>query len=148
MIIDKIENRHFYKLPKQLEEALEYMASAPLDTMDVGEYPLACGLTMDIDEYTPSSDWKKFEGHNYTTHLRYMVRGSEKLGYANKKDVEFVEQKKADKFMYSGEESKVRVTEGCFVVLFPQDCHALKLVDHEGTQVRKASVSLITEPEA
>ena len=148
MIIDKIENRHFYKLPKQLEEALEYMATTDLTSLAIGEYPLDCGLTLDIDEYTPASDWKKYEGHNYITHLRYIVKGSEKLGYANKQDVEFVEQKKADKFMYTGPESKVRVTEGCFVVLFPQDCHALKLVDQGDVLVRKASVSLVTSPEA
>lgn len=147
MIVDKIENRGFYQLPKPLAEALEYMVSAPLDSMAIGEYPLECGLTLDIDEYTPESEWKKFEGHNYITHLRYIVKGSEKLGYANKADVEFVEQKKADKYMYTGAESKVRVTEGSFVVLFPQDCHALKLIDSEGTVVRKASVSLITGPE-
>lgn len=147
MIIDKIENRGFYKLPDQLQAALEYMATAPLAEMEIGEYPLECGLTLDIDEYTPNADWKKFEGHNYTTHLRYIVSGSEKLGYANKDDVNFVEQKKADKFMYEGPESKVRVTAGSFVILFPQDCHALKLTDVEGTLVRKASVSLITGPE-
>lgn len=142
MIIDKIENRGFYQLPKELGEALEYMASAPLVEMAVGEYPLPNGLTLDIDEYTPTSDWKKFEGHNYITHLRYIVSGSEKLGYANKSDVTYVETKKADKMMYSGEESRVRVTAGSFVILFPQDCHALKLVDHEGELVRKASVSI------
>lgn len=142
MIIDKIENRGFYRLPKPLEEALEYMASAPLDQMAVGEHSLPNGLVLDIDEYTPTSDWKKFEGHDYITHLRYIVCGSEKLGYANKDDVTYAETKKPDKMMYMGEESKVRVTAGSFVVLFPQDCHALKLVDHEGEQVRKASVSI------
>lgn len=147
MIIDKIENRHFYQLPQQLAEALEYMATAPLADMEIGEYPLPCGLTMDIDEYTPTADWKNFEGHNYITHLRYIVSGSEKLGYANKEDVTYVETKKADKMMYSGPESEVRVTTGSFVILFPQDCHALKLVDSEGTKVRKASVSLKSSKE-
>lgn len=147
MIIDKIENRGCYALPKPLAEALEYMASADLAHMELGEHRLPNGLTLDVDEYVCKSDWKNFEGHDYITHLRYVVSGSEKLGYANKEDVTYIETKKKDKMSYSGEESKVRVTAGSFVVLFPQDCHAVKLIDHEGTLVRKASVSLNTAPE-
>ena len=147
MIIDKIENRNFYTLPEALAEALEYMAKAPLAEMEPGEYHLPGGQLMEIDEYTPSAGWKNFEGHNYITHLRYIVNGSEQLGYANKNDVEYVETKKADKMMYRGKESRVRVTAGSFVILFPQDCHVLKLADEDGILVRKVSVSIVSGKE-
>ena len=142
MIIDKIENRKFYVLPEPLEEALDYMAKLPLEEMPLGEHQLPNGKILDLDEYTPTASRKNFEGHDHIIHLRYLVSGSEVLGYADKQDVTYLETKKPDKMVYSGEGSRVRVTAGCFVVLFPQDCHAVKLVDQEGTLVRKASVSI------
>lgn len=142
MIIDKIENRHMYRLPRELSEALEYFATHDLTEPDTGKYVLPSGLIMKIDEYTPTEDVRKFEGHDGITHLRYVVRGAERLGYANKEEMTFVEMAGDDKAIYSGEGGSVRVPKGTFVVLYPQDCHMLKLRDEDGVLVRKASVSL------
>ena len=142
MIIDKIENRKMYRLPKELEDALEYFATHDLTDLDTGKYELPGGMTMKLDEYTPTEDVRTFEGHDGITHLRYVVKGTERLGYANKDEMTFVELIGEDKALYSGEGGCVRVSKGTFVVLYPQDCHMLKLKDEEGVLVRKASVSL------
>lgn len=142
MIIDKIENRNMYRLPTALAEALEYFAEHDLTTMEAGKYVLPNGMAMKLDDYTPSKDGGLYEGHEAITHLRYIVQGSEQLGYANKSDLTYVETIKEDKAMYSGEGGVVRLSSGMFVVLYPQDCHLLKLKDGENIAVRKASVSL------
>lgn len=142
MIIDKIENRHLYRLPEPLMEALEYFAHHDLSAFDAGKHVLPNGLTMKVDDYIPTEDQRRYEGHEEVTHLRYVVSGSERLGYANKKEMTFVEMVGEDKAIYAGEGGIVRVPKGTFVVLYPQDCHMLKLKDGAGIAVRKASVSL------
>ena len=54
----------------------------------------------------------------------------------------FRELVKEDKALYDGKGGIIRVPKGTFVVLFPQDCHLLKLKDGDDIQVRKASVSI------
>lgn len=142
MIIDKIENRGLYRLPKQMQEALDYFASHDLTELEVGKYELPNGLTMKVDEYVPTGEERSYEGHEAISHLRYLVSGSERLGYANKGEMTFVELVKEDKALYAGQGSILRITPGTFVVLYPQDCHMLKLKDGEQIRVRKVSVSL------
>lgn len=144
MIIDKIENRALYSLPSGLQEALEYFAVHDLNTMEIGKYTLPNGLTMKIDEYVPEKEGGLYEGHEHTAHLRYLASGSERLGYANKNEMCFnsIVEGKEDKALYKGEGSVVRIPTGTFVVLFPQDCHLLKLKDTDNVTVRKVSVSI------
>ncbi len=144
MIIDKLENRALYSLPGGLQEALEYFATHDLSALETGKYTLPNGLTMKVDEYIPEKESGLYEGHEHIAHLRYLVSGSERLGYANKKEMCFssIVEGKDDKALYKGEGSVVRVLAGTFVVLFPQDCHLLKLKDTDGSAVRKVSVSI------
>ena len=142
MIIDKIENRHMYALPEQMQEALEYFATHDLEGLEPGKYTLPNGLTLKIDEYVPTKENCLYEGHEFIAHLRYIVKGSERLGYCNKSEMTFRELVKEDKALYDGKGGIIRVPKGTFVVLFPQDCHLLKLKDGDDIQVRKASVSI------
>ena len=142
MIVDKIENRHFYRLPTPLAEALEYFASHDLEKMEEGKYSLPNGMAMKLDDYIPEKEDGLYEGHEAITHLRYIVHGCECLGYANKAEMTYVETVREDKAVYQGGGGVIRVPAGTFVVLYPQDCHLLKLKAGEGIPVRKASVSL------
>jgi len=142
MIVDKIENRHFYRLPAALAEALEYFASHDLEQMEAGKHPLPNGMTMKLDDYVPEKENGLYEGHEAIPHLRYIVHGCERLGYANKAEMTYVETVREDKAMYQGAGGVIRVPAGIFVILYPQDCHLLKLKDGENVSVRKASVSL------
>lgn len=143
MIIDKIENRGRYKLPPEMEEALEYIAENDLAAVEAGKLTLPSGKKLKVDDYIPEKEGGKYEGHEHTAHLRYLVSGSEQLGYADKSEMTFsnLVEGKEDKALYDGTGSILRVTPGTFVVLYPEDCHLLKLKDN-GSPVRKVSISV------
>ena len=141
MIVDKIENHRSYHLPGELQTVAEYMATHDLTLLDPGNYRLPNGMLMCVDEYIPQQKKEPYyRGNEEKTQLRYLIEGSERLGYANKKEMTFVSLISDDQAIYAGEGGFLRIRPGTFVVLFPQDCYMLKLVDKEGIPVRNATV--------
>src|SRR5690606_23216186 len=106
------------------DKAFAYMASVDLDTLAVGEYPVAGNdLFVKVSEYqTVESHMKNFESHRQYTDIQFVLAGSEYIGlderdrlsveipYDEAEDIEFYKEKGGQNLL---------AQPGTFFIFFP-----------------------------
>lgn len=134
MIIDRIENRAFYRqLGPQVGEALEYLASTDFTKMADGKYELdGQKMFAIVQRYRPKPLSEiAWEAHRKYIDIQYMAAGAERMGCAPLS--ERIAMKKGydpqrDVVFYNAQGDLFTVSERSFVVFTPQDIHAPGLV--------------------
>lgn len=148
MIVDSIKRFDFYvsHFP-ELEVARIHLMRSNFDELADGRYDLgtdqAYGL---LRKYkTTPLESQQFEAHRRYIDIQYVVSGEEYLIYNDiQKLSSVVPYNETDDYeLFSGTGTKLRLSAGDFVILFPQDAHIPKIaVSPEGQAVVKATVKL------
>jgi YhcH/YjgK/YiaL family protein len=156
MVIDRLERwRKYAGLHPRLMAALEFLRSVDLHTMAAGRHELdGDNLFALVQDYAPKpAEECVWESHRKYADVQYVVRGVERMGYADvgRMTVKQEYDPVKDVAFYSGNGDFLTVPEGTFVIFFAlADVHmpgvkAVIPVDHkrgEVEQVRKVVVKV------
>ena len=132
MIIDTLQNAAKYSSVHPLfAKAFEYIASVDLAAIEPGTYEVQEGIKAIVSDKPGKSreeSLQKFECHRQNIDIQLCISGKEEIGwkpiqrcendnggYSDEKDVQFFSDQPDTYFT---------LTEGQFVILFPEDVHA------------------------
>ena len=126
MIKDKLSNSKIYE-NLGLKQGFEWLKSQDLANIECKKYLInGDNLYANVQEYYTKDD-AKYEAHKNYIDIQYMIKGQETIGvtdiencivsveYDKEKDIEFLD--------CNAEEEYVRLEEGQFIILYPQDAH-------------------------
>ncbi|MEI6946023.1 YhcH/YjgK/YiaL family protein [Paraflavisolibacter sp. H34] len=131
MVIDTLENAGKYaSLHPRLAQAFEYLKTLDLNALEVGKFEID---GRDLHASVSSKDGvkaedAKFEAHNSYIDIQLCLQGSETIGWTPRAKVtqpkgEFNTEK--DVIFYSDKpEMYFTLTDGQFVIFYPEDVHA------------------------
>ena len=140
MIIDTLKNAHKYTgIHPLFAKAFEYIAKTDLDGIEMGKYEIdgdkLKAIYSNKKGMTAAESAAKFECHNKHIDIQLCIHGNEQIGwkprekcktenggYNPEKDVQF----------YSDQpDMYFELTNGQFVIFFPEDVHAPMIGDAE-----------------
>lgn len=159
MIFDKLENAHFYydfgssspnasELGKKFKTAFDFLKNTDLKNQQCGKYTISDDIYYNLQEYQTKEN-APYEIHRQYIDIQYVVKGEEKMGFANidsfsasenynlEKDVTFGILKDSGK-----NDSFVIVKEGFFTIFTPEDAHAPALLINKPAAVKKVIVKI------
>lgn len=130
MIFDKIENLSKYTLIPNLSSICDFLKNRNLLELPEGDIEImGKKLFVKVLRYFPEpAEQKKFEIHKIYTDIHIVVKGVEKIGITERKNLkEEIEDKECREdlqfFSVSGPVSEIVATENNFVVFFPGEPH-------------------------
>ena len=148
MILDRIENIHLYKpLGEHLSVALDFIHSFDFSSVDDGKIEIdGDNIFAFVSEYqTKNVEASELEGHRKYIDVQYMLKGSELISYTpllnQKTSVEY--SKENDIIFFKGEGEFIKLSEGSFAVLFPNDLHQPCIFVDKPSLVRKVVVKVM-----
>ncbi|MBI5306916.1 MAG: YhcH/YjgK/YiaL family protein [Planctomycetes bacterium] len=134
MIVDRIENCNAYYLGKAWQVAFEFLLALKLDVEDKKYHIQGDDMFAIVASYkTRPADIAQFETHRKYVDIQAVMSGSEEIGwlpvgglltkqpYDASKDIEFYHHPNANY-------TRINVSPGTFVALFPQDAHKPSLM--------------------
>jgi len=149
MIIDRIENAHwYYAVHPKFEQAFQYVRQIDVNSIAAGRYEIdGDAMYALVQEYdTKVKDQGKWEAHRRYIDLQYVVRGAEGIGYANIHHLQQGEYDAAKDYLpLFGEGDQVIVNSGCFVLLLPEDAHMPGMALASPAPVKKVVVKIAVE---
>lgn len=132
MIIDVLANAEKYtNVHPLLAKAFEYIQSQDLKGIEVGKYEIGDGLKAIISDkegMTTAESTAKFECHNKNIDIQLCISGKEQMGWkprttCSSQKGDYNEEK--DVLFYSdAPDTYFQLTDGQFVIFFPDDVHA------------------------
>jgi len=132
MIKDKLENAKIYfGISENLKNGFEWLMSQDLENINPQKYCIdGDKIYANVQEYQTKND-AKYEAHRKYIDIQYVVKGSERVGVADRKlctdtavDITpYNESSDIEFFDCSGEDEWQRLNAGEFLVLFPNDAH-------------------------
>lgn len=143
MIADKIENIGSYRnISDHIGEIENYMKDHDIDAMENGVYVISPSVYFTVKEYRPrKQDQIRWESHRKYIDLQYLVRGKELMGYVPAGELEVAEayDEEKDCIFYKEAEraSYIKMKEGLFAMLLPQDAHFPSFTDGSGQYNKK-----------
>lgn len=129
MIVDSLTNtKTYYGISDSIKKALQYLETHDVSAMEPGKYEIdGDALFINVgSEYSPkSAEEGIWEAHQEYIDIQYIIEGCEYMGYANIDTLSVVEDYNpdTDTTFYEGKGDRILVTEGDFIVFFPQDGH-------------------------
>jgi YhcH/YjgK/YiaL family protein len=129
MIIDRLENATLLNgLPPRLRQALDFLRGTDLRAVAVGRHEIdGDRLFALVQEYTTrGADDCAWEAHRRYIDVQYVVRGEERMGYANigqAREREPYDPARDVAFFEPGEDF-VTVRAGMLAVFAPEDVHS------------------------
>ena len=130
MIVDKIENAHFYSgLCEKLTRTLEILKDLNPADKDDGRYDVEGDeLYYLVQRYeTKPIEQGRLEVHQKYIDVQFIAEGEELLGYCPLENLECIQPytEAKDCALYKAPEQlgMVKLTKGMFCILFPQDTH-------------------------
>ena len=150
MIIDDMKNAGFYaSLSKRISKALDYLRENDFVGISPGRYEIDGDkiFSMVMEYETKSEEESVWEAHKKYIDVQYIVRGSEKMGYADTGTLAVREQydERRDCMFLEGNGGFLVCRQGTFVIFAPWDAHMPGL-SVDGTQkVKKVVVKVLAE---
>jgi len=146
LIIDCLKNaRIYYGMDKNIEIALQFLANNDFENAEVGRYELKNGIYLMIQEYKTKLTKEGFwEAHRRYIDVQYIVRGLERIGYANVNTLEVSQEYMEDKdyLVLSGKGDFFTVHAGTFVIFYLEDAHMPCLTVKKPQIVKKVVVKI------
>ena len=147
MIIDKIENAHYYKdIHPGIAKALDYIQHTDFNTLSFGKHDIEGDNVFIIyKEYnTKPIAGNYLESHQNYMDVQYIVDGIEHMGVATKcghvpHKAYDVEQ---DYMLFDTSYDLITVKKGMFAIFFPDDMHMPDITTGESATVRKAVIKV------
>jgi biofilm protein TabA len=139
-------------LPKALHKGLDYLKNTDFSKMETGKYELdGSAMYALMQEYrTQPKEAKKAEAHVKYIDVQFVYSGSEIIGYAPADPAAEVLENLVDKkdmitYKTVPNETAVVLTEGMYVVLFPNEIHRPQCNYLGETKVRKVVLKVAME---
>jgi YhcH/YjgK/YiaL family protein len=133
MILDYVRNTKLYEnISPNLKLALNFIREKEKDiaSMDAGKYELdgdKVTVTIKRGYSTKAEEECKWESHKRYIDIQYLFTGQEVIGYCPAwfLDVKtpYVEDRDVIIYHPTGKGTKLRILEGAYVILFPDDAH-------------------------
>lgn len=146
MILDKIKNLHLYKgLTENLDKAFEYIDSTDLSSLEDGKYVIEGeDVFALVQSYTSKDDEEcKLEAHKKYIDIQMVISGSELMGISTldgQSPVSEIIEK--DLYFYDYKSTKIELSDGMFVVLFPDDLHMPGMKNMTNAEVKKVVIKV------
>jgi len=149
MIIDKIENAHFYKnIGERISNSFEYIKATDLKTLPAGKYPIdGENIFALVSEYKTKSEQEgKLEAHKKYIDVQYVISGEELMGYVPLGGQRILDQYKEenDIVFFTGDKSFTKISEGMFAIFFPDDVHMPGISTGKISNVKKLVIKVRT----
>ena len=128
MIIGKLKDLKRYRgLSKQIDEAIDYVLSTDLLSLDIGRYEISSDVIVNRQQYFGKLD-SFAESHKKYIDLQIVLKGQEQMGYAdiNNPNLTVMEEYNENLDLakyYSIDECEHLMSEGSFALIFPEDVH-------------------------
>ena len=149
MITDNISNANLYTgLGERFQRALAYLRETDLAALPVGRIELdGKNLYVLIQEYaTKLPSTGKWEAHKRYIDIQYIITGQERICFAMLKRLKQGTYDPIKDFLpLSGEGDWVTLSNGDFMVLWPNDGHMPGMAIDVQTAVKKAVVKIALE---
>ena len=132
MIIDSLENSDKYiSVHPGFAKAFEFLKSQDLQNLEEGKYDIAEGIKVGVtakEAMTAEESASKFECHNNNIDIQVVIKGKEKMGWKPRaKCASPKGEYNAEKdvlFFNDAPDMHFELTDGQFVIFFPEDVHA------------------------
>lgn len=156
MILDRLENSAtYYPMGDGLKKALEFLRSADIDALADGRHAIdGDRMYALVQRYeTEPADRCKLEAHRRYLDVQYIAKGREAMGYlpltgretcAYDEAKDFVSVSCADGASCE-DGARIPMTQGMFMVLYPQDGHRPKCMIDRPEPVVKIVVKVAVE---
>lgn len=149
VIVDRIENSIAYPLGKAWQAAFEFLSTLKPDVEDKKYHIQGTDIFAMVSSYkTRPADAIQFEAHRKYVDIQAVMSGSEEIGwlpagelltkqpYDASKDIEFYHHPNASY-------TRINVSPGTFVVLFPRDVHKPSLmIGNTSESVKKVVIKI------
>ncbi len=146
MIFDKLENVDTYvSISGGLAKGLWLLQETDFSALEPGKYTVdGDELYFMVQNYQSRPENETAEAHRKYIDIQYMVSGEELIGIGGLSDMteEVEANPEKDYWLYHGSMTKIRLNEGYFVVMFPQDAHAPGIAVNEPSPVKKIVVKV------
>ena len=147
MIFDKIDHIDTYvSISEGLAKGLRLLKETDFSVMEPGKYVVdGDELYYMVQSYQSRPENETPEAHRKYIDIQYILSGEELIGVGGLSDMtEEVEANPgSDYWLYHGPMSKIRLSEGYFAVLFPQDAHAPGIAVNEPAPMKKVVVKVL-----
>jgi len=141
LIVDHISNAERYAaLGPLFEQAFDFLRTTDLNALKPGRYPLAGDALFALAQvyHTKPLSEGFWEAHRRYIDLQFIVQGTERIGYAplHRMQLESHDEQR-DLSVLQGEGDFLTLTDGCFMLLWPEDAHQPGLQTDQSGPVRK-----------
>ena len=145
MIYDKLENLETYEgIAPNIMKGLRLLRDTDFSALEPGRYEVdGDALYFSVQAYdTKVSD--KIEAHRSYIDIQYLLEGEEAVGIAPLDELgePFESKPEKDAWLYNGETKELKLGNGLFMVLYPQDGHSPSRMIGEAKPVRKVVVKV------
>lgn len=132
MIIDTIKNASkYFPVHPLFAKAFEYINQNDLENIEVGKSEISDGLKAIISQSigkTKEASLSKFECHNKNIDIQFCINGTETFGWKPREKCVvpnggYNEEKDVQLF-FDDADTFFQLTNGQFVIFFPEDVHA------------------------
>jgi len=152
MIVDHIKHHTLYThISERIATALSYLAETDFTALADGRYELEGDqLFALVQRYaTRPQEQCVWEAHQRYIDVQYLFSASETIGYAPQMAMKLKEPYSVEKdaAFYSGQGSLVTMTQGMFMVLWPQDVHMPGRMIEQPEKVGKVVVKVAVDVE-
>ena len=146
MIYDKLENLETYEgISPRVMQGLKLLRDTNFSALEDGKHIVdGDNLYFSLQSYDTKVN-ELAEAHRKYIDIQYLLEGEEEIGVAGLSDMgEPVESKpEKDVWKYAGDMKNLRLGNGYFVVLWPQDAHAPCRMIDEPKHVHKVVVKVL-----
>ena len=147
MIKDKLINaKTYYGISKSLDKGFDWLLNQDLANINCGKYQIdGDRVYANIQEYETKLD-AKYESHRKYIDIQYVISGKEKIGVTDINNCETCEvydlERDLEFFDIIVKEEYQHLSEGEFLVLFPQDAHKPSIAFGIKSKVKKVVVKV------
>ncbi|MBI9070157.1 MAG: YhcH/YjgK/YiaL family protein [Melioribacteraceae bacterium] len=147
MIYDSIENaRLYFGLGERIKTAFEFIKTNDCSLLKEGKIEIdGNNIFALVQKYdTKDPEEAKFEAHQKYIDIQYMVAGTENIGFVLADYLDVVEDynEEKDVELLDGDGDFVQISEGEFVMFFPDDAHKPGIKVEENEPVHKMVIKV------
>ena len=146
MIYDKLEHLETYTgISDRLAKGLRLLKETDFSVLEPGRYEAdGTNLYFMVQSYQSKESNDTPEAHRKYIDIQYLLSGEELIGVGALSDMteEVTANPDSDFWLYHGPMSHVKIGNGYFAVLFPQDAHAPGIAADAPAPVRKVVVKV------
>lgn len=147
MIVDTLKNaRLYYGLNDNIKTALEYLEKTNLENLPCSKHEISgTDIFIIVEEYNSKPiEQGRWEAHRKYTDIQIVIKGEEKLGYTNVKNIRTTIEYDAEKDILFGEGngSFINASAGNFLIFTPEDAHMPGIAINSPSPVKKAVIKV------